>query len=70
MAWPITIPAGILPDIPFDVCPNPQQQIFRSPDYTPGGVESVPTNSLVGLVTLITLMLGVAGIAIRTRTMG
>lgn len=56
--------AGILPDVPFDVCPNPQQQIFGV--YTEGP-EMVPVNSLGGLLVLITMVLGVAVFVVRGR---
>lgn len=60
--------AGVLPDIPFDVCPNPQQQVYRSPDFNPNAPTlSVPTNSITGLLLLMMLMLGVAGVVTQSR---
>jgi len=57
--------AGILPDVPFDVCPNPQQQIFGV--YSEPRPQVIPTNSLTGLLVLITMILGVMVFVVRGR---
>ena len=56
--------AGVLPDTPFDRCPNPQQQIFG---VYYEGPQMVPVNSLAGLLVLITLVMGVAVFVVRGR---
>lgn len=56
--------AGILPDVPFDACPNPQKQLYGG---FVEGPESIPTNSFGGLLILMTLIMGVMLVVGRGR---